>query len=95
MLQIDGRRIVAVCSDLLLFRPDREYLLYLHYIPQTGGYVAGPGGFVFSNGKALGLGKSGSSRRSLQLKFFIDMGRDHLLELAKQAAAKDGRGRRH
>lgn len=59
-LQVNGRMVYAICSDLSDFVTSREYLLYLRFVPETGAYAVETGwrGFGFSGEKTLGLGAS-------------------------------------
>lgn len=93
VLRVNGRMVYAVCPDFLLFRKGQDYLLYLTFIPQTGGYVNNRGGFAFINGKARGLGKGGSVPRGSHWESFVGMSKDLLVKVTRQAASDAAKAR--
>jgi hypothetical protein len=47
-VQISGRTVYATCADFQEFASGQSYLLYLHFIPETGAYAIDGGSKAFT-----------------------------------------------
>lgn len=47
-LKVNGRTVFATCAAFLDFASGQEYLLYLHFVPETGSYSIGAGARAYA-----------------------------------------------
>lgn len=87
VLHVDGKTVKAVCSRFQLFEQGKQYLLFLHYIPEAHAYVVRDA-YRFVNGMAATLRAGGEERWHGSGPGIVGMTRDDLLRLAKQQAQR-------
>jgi hypothetical protein len=88
-LVVNGRKVTAACSRFRFanFEPNKEYLLFLKFLPESGTYKFWePNGFELVGSRAIGLGERfrGAKWRAYN--------KDELLTLAKEAVRQAGVG---